>query len=154
MDNKHVTAIPAELKTEAQKHIDAAKENLLPYVQPLTPAERQGLTKMGNINARFMEKSYDLAEANPALVPPYLNMEAFAIDKSDALGLRVLHNSTRQLEEYIADTEMLAGSEAYHASLIFYNYVKGLATQDIPGAKAVYEELKTFFHRTRAKKQE
>jgi hypothetical protein len=37
---------------------------------------------------------------------------------------------------------------------MFYNSVKLLAAQDISGAKAVYEELKKFFHKSRAKSQE
>jgi hypothetical protein len=40
---------------------------------------------------------------------------------------------------------MTAGSEAYQAALVFYKSVKMAAAQDIPGAKAVYEELKTRF---------
>jgi hypothetical protein len=40
---------------------------------------------------------------------------------------------------------MVAGSEAYQSSLIFYNSVKMAARQDIPGAKAIYEELKKRF---------
>jgi hypothetical protein len=51
------------------------------------------------------------------------------------------------LEETVDDTEMTAGSEAYQAALVFYKSVKLAASQDIPGAKAVYEELKTRFPR-------
>ena len=40
---------------------------------------------------------------------------------------------------------MTAGSEAYQAALVFYKSVKMATAQDIPGAKAVYEELKTRF---------
>jgi hypothetical protein len=40
---------------------------------------------------------------------------------------------------------MTAGSEAYQAALVFYKSVKKAAAQDVPGAKTVYEELKTRF---------
>jgi hypothetical protein len=43
------------------------------------------------------------------------------------------------------DTTMVADSEAYQFALIFYNSVKMAARQDIPGAKAFYEELKKRF---------
>jgi hypothetical protein len=153
MNDRHVTAIPAEVLTEVQGHIDNAKSALRPYVLPLTPDERQTLPKMGDKTLSFVEKSYDFAATNPALRPPYLDMTAFAVDKSDATGLRAVFNSARQLDEYISDTEMVAGSEAYQAALVFYNTVKLLASQDVPGARAVYEELKKFFHKTRAKGQ-
>jgi hypothetical protein len=54
-----------------------------------------------------------------------------------------------QLKENIDDTELIAGSEAYQEALMFYNNVKLSAGQDVPGAKAVYEELKKRFHRTK-----
>jgi hypothetical protein len=49
------------------------------------------------------------------------------------------------LEEGISNTQMTAGSEAYQAALTFYNSVKVAALQGIPGAQAVYEELKRRF---------
>jgi hypothetical protein len=49
------------------------------------------------------------------------------------------------LEQGVDDTEMLTGSEAYQAALVFYKAVKMAAAQDVPGAKAVYEEFKTRF---------
>jgi hypothetical protein len=63
----------------------------------------------------------------------------------DAHRLWTLVNSIRQLEENTSDTEMTAGSEAYQAALVFYKSVKMAAAQDVPGAKAVYAELKTRF---------
>ena len=57
----------------------------------------------------------------------------------------MLHNLALQLEEGISGTEMSAGSEAYQAALVFYHSVKLAAVQDVPGAKVVYEELKTRF---------
>jgi hypothetical protein len=40
---------------------------------------------------------------------------------------------------------LLAGSEAYQSSLAFYSYIKLLASQDVPRAKAICEELKKRF---------
>ncbi|MDR2794032.1 MAG: hypothetical protein LBB61_10300, partial [Treponema sp.] len=72
-------------------------------------------------------------------------VDAFGVDFADAHGLWTLLNTVQQLEEAVDDTEMIAGSEAYQAALVFYKSVKMAAAQDIPGAKAVYEELKTRF---------
>jgi hypothetical protein len=154
MNDRHVTAIPAEVLIEVQGHIDSAKRALQPYALALTPDERRQLPKMGDRTLSFVEKAFDFAKVNPALIPPYVDMNAFAIDKSDATGLRALLNSAQQLEEYISDTEMVAGSEAYQAALSIYNTVKLYAAQDVPGARAMYEELKKFFHKSRAKSQD
>ncbi|MDR0375571.1 MAG: hypothetical protein LBH85_07585 [Treponema sp.] len=144
-ENQHSQAIPSTVLAQAQAKIDEAKELLAPYTLALTPAERHGLPKMGEKTIGFVEKAFDFAKQNPNLVPPYLDVDAFGVDFSDAHGLWTLLNSVRQLEEGIDDTEMTAGSEAYQAALVFYHSAKTAAAQDVPGAKAVYEELKTRF---------
>jgi hypothetical protein len=144
-DNRHVQAIPQDILTQAQTKISEVKTLLAPYIVALTPSERHELPKMGEKTISFVEKAYDFARQNPNLVPPYLDMTAFGTDFEDAHGLWTLVNSIRQLEENTSDTEMTAGSEAYQAALVFYKSVKMAAAQDIPGAKAVYEELKTRF---------
>ncbi|MDR2193757.1 MAG: hypothetical protein LBP19_04725 [Treponema sp.] len=147
-DNQHTQTIPSTVLTQAQTKIDEARTLLAPYLLALTPAERQGLPKMGEKTIGFVEKAYDFARQNPNLVPPYLEIDAFGVDFADAHGLWTLLNSVQQLEEGIDDTEMIAGSEAYQAALVFYKSVKMAAAQDVPGAKAVYEELKTRFPKT------
>jgi hypothetical protein len=92
-----------------------------------------------------VEKAFEFAEANPTLCPSFLDMAAFRIDMGDATGLRVVRNDSRQTLELLDDIVLLAGSEAYQASLAFYNYIKLLASQDVPRAKAIYEELKVRF---------
>jgi hypothetical protein len=144
-DNKHIQAIPAGVLTQAQTKINEVAALLTPYIVALTPAERHELPKIGEKTISFVEKAYDFAQQNPKLVPPYLDMAAFGVDFGDAHGLWTLVNSIRQLEENVGDTEMTAGSEAYQAALVFYKSVKMAAAQDIPGAKAVYEELRTRF---------
>jgi hypothetical protein len=144
-DNKHVQAIPQEVLTQAQTKINEVAVLLAPYVIALTPAERHELSKMGEKTISFVEKAYDFAQQNPNLVLPYLDIAAFGVDFGDAHGLWTLVNSIRQLEENAGDTEMVAGSEAYQAALVFYKSVKMAAAQDVPGAKAVYEELRTRF---------
>jgi hypothetical protein len=69
----------------------------------------------------------------------------FDTDMADATGLRVLNTSARQLADNIDDTAMVAGSESYQASLVFYNAVKVAAAQNVPGAKEVYSDLKNRF---------
>jgi hypothetical protein len=144
-ENTHVQAIPLDVLNQTQTKIQEVLTLLAPYLLALTPAERQGMPKMGEKTISFVEKAYDFAQQNPNLVPPYLEMAAFGTDFADAHGLWTLHNLVQQLEEGISDTEMAAGSEAYQTALVFYKSVKMAAGQDIPGAKAVYEELKTRF---------
>jgi len=147
--NKHTHAVPADVLAQAQTKVDELRELLAPYMLALTPAERHELPKMGPKTIGFVKKAYDFAKQNPKLVPQYLDMDVYGADCEDAHGLWTLVNSIRQVEQNAADTEMAAGSEAYQASLLFYNSVKAAAAQNIPGAKAVYLDLRTRFPRGR-----
>jgi hypothetical protein len=73
---------------------------------------------------------------------------------TDAIGLRRMHITAKQLSDNIDDTVMVAGSEAYQASLIFYNAVKVAAAQNIPGAREVYDDLKARFPSIKRKTSE
>ncbi|MDR0706404.1 MAG: hypothetical protein LBF60_00825 [Treponema sp.] len=152
-DNQHTQSIPSTILTQAQAKIDEARVLLAPYLLALTAAERRELPKMGEKTIGFVEKAFDFARQNPNLVSLYIEVDAFGVDFSDAHGLWTLLDSIRQLEEGVDDTEMTAGSvaacwrRAYQSALVFYHSVKAAAAQDAPGAKAVYEELKTRFPR-------
>jgi hypothetical protein len=145
MDNQHSIQIPENIVLQVKSFVQQANDLLLPYVTALTPAERRTLAKMGEKTLSFVEKAHEAATENPNFVPPFLDMAAFDVDFADAHNLWGLHLATNQLHENVDDTTMVAGSEAYQASLIFYNSVKMAARQDIPGAKAIYEELKKRF---------
>jgi hypothetical protein len=154
MENKHLKSIPADVLAQVQSILDQVNSLLLPYVTPLTPHERQEMLKMGEKTLSFVEKAHEFATTNPTLWPSYLDMATFDIDFADARGLWNVLLSTKQLHENVDDTGMIAGSEAYQAALVFYNSVKTAARQDIPGAKAVYEELKKRFPGGRRKTNE
>jgi hypothetical protein len=143
--NEHTQEIPAEALEKAQTKLNDVNTLLSPYELQLTPDERRTMLVMGDKTLGFVEKSYEFAVQNPTLVPTFLNMVDFGIDKADATRLRTLLNTAQQVVEGIADTQMVAGSEAYHAALAFYNSVKVAASQDVYGAKVVYDELKKRF---------
>ena len=145
MDNTHSAAIPADILAQAQTKIEELRALLAPYVTPLTAEARRTIAKMGDKTLAFVEKAHELAAGNPAFVPPFLNMQDFGVDFSDAHSLEPLLVAVEQVRSEIDDTKMLAGSEAYHASLVFYNSVKVAAAQNVPGAKSVYEALRVRF---------
>jgi hypothetical protein len=145
MEDKHAVFIPADILAQVQNLAKQANDLLVPYATPLTPAERRAMAKMGEKTLSFVEKAHEFAKQNPNLVPPFLDMTAFDTDFADAHNLWTVLLVSQQLHENMDDTTMVAGSEAYQAALVFYNSVKMAARQDIPGAKAVYEELKKRF---------
>jgi hypothetical protein len=150
-NDKHTTAIPEVAITQAHGQISAVIQQLQQYTIALTPHERQIMLQMGDKSLAFVEKAHDYAVDNPTLTPSYLDMASFDVDFADAHGLWSLLTLIRQLEEAVEDTVMAAGSEAFHAALAFYHNVQAAAKDDVPGAKAICEDLKTRFPGSRRK---
>jgi hypothetical protein len=86
-NNKHTTAIPETVITQACGQILAVIQQLAPHTIALTPHERQTMLKMGNKSLAFVEKARDYAHNNTSLTPSYLDMTAFDVDFQDAHGL-------------------------------------------------------------------
>jgi hypothetical protein len=61
-ENSHVQAIPQDILTQAQAKIQEVLTLLTSYLLALTPAERQGMPKMGGKIISFVEKAYDFAK--------------------------------------------------------------------------------------------
>lgn len=154
MNNIHNSSIPQTVLDEIKQKLSEASDLLKPYVNPLTPAERTELAKLGDKTLAFVEKTKTHSTDNPQLCPAYFSSEEFTIDYNDYQNLRPIANMMEQILHNVEDTMMVAGSEAYVASLSFYNSVKDAAKRDIPGAKAVSDDLKERFPQKRGKQAE
>lgn len=152
MNNTHNQSIPQTELDEIKLSINRALTLLKPYALTLTPTERAEMAKLGDKTLAFVDKTNAYSQANPLLCPPYFSQAELAIDFADYQSLRPLAVLVEQVLHSIEDTMMVAGSEAYVASLSFYNSTKDAAKRDIPGAKAVYDDLKARFPQKRAKK--
>lgn len=125
--------------------IQVINEKLLPVLITMTPNERRELAKMGEKTLSFVNKSVEYMKGYPNLVPKYVHVDAANIDLQATQTLLTINNQFTIFEEMTSDSSMLSGSEAYGSALSFYNSVKLQAKENVPGAKAVYEDLKTRF---------
>ncbi|PZX15919.1 hypothetical protein LX69_02113 [Breznakibacter xylanolyticus] len=151
--NLHAQQIPAQTLTEVQRKLTEVTTLLRPYMASLTVADRQVLPKMGEKTLAFVTKAREYAGQQPELLPAYINKADFDIDVADAVNLIALKSQIDQMASLIDDTMLLAGSEAYTASLAFYNSVKQAARQNVPGAKVIHDDLSARFA-TRSRKVE
>ena len=92
-----------------------------------------------------MDKELELAQKNPKLVPPYVNVDELRRDYELSMQLRDILNAVRQLYEKLDDTTLASGSEAYLASLSFYNSAKNASKMNVPGTDTVVRELSKRF---------
>jgi hypothetical protein len=97
---------------------------------------------MGDKTFSFVEKSCNYAAQNSTLVPPYMDVKAFQKDLNLVHELISLKSTTRQALDFLEEIRTGAGCNAYMHARAFYHTVKNAAMQKVPGAKAIYEELK------------
>ena len=119
--------------------------NSLTMLIGLTVEERQSIPKIAENNLNFVLDCKTLMANNPTLVPAYMNTAELVKDITLFQQLDELESLTSQLYEKIRDTHMLAGSEAYITCLAFYRMVEAAAMAGVPGADAVYDQLKVRF---------
>ncbi len=139
-----LTIPPADLQ-KALDHFQQGAAVLRPYLQALTPEQRQTMLKMADKTVAFVTKTRDYAQQNPAFVPTFVDMPDFT---QDVEALDALTPVQQLLAGLALDTEstlMLAGSDAYATALVLYQNIKYLAKNNQPGAQAAYDDLSQRF---------
>jgi hypothetical protein len=150
--NLHTEAYSAEDLAELTQLLTRVAEIVKPRAIPRTPDERRHMLILGPKSLSFVQRTLEHAINNPQIRPPFVDMEDFKADVADAVGLRAIRTLLQQLLDYVTDTEMVASSESYRSGLFVYSTSKVAAAQDVPGAKAIYNDLKTRFPRSRRAK--
>jgi hypothetical protein len=150
MFNKISFTIPDAVITDVTEKLTAIDNALRPYMIALTPAERQEIPKMGDGTFPFVQKCLSYCQSNPEFSPPFINFEELLSDMKVYEQLIPLYRIVFQLENKLNDTSMEAGAESYMSALAYYNSVKLAAKSDVPGAKAIYEDLKKRFAKEKA----
>jgi len=144
MENQISITISEEAVANINKAIATINENL-PDLINLTVDDRHQLPKMGDKTIAFVNKSFEYASQNPTIVPSFLDLTEFAKDTAVVTSLKRILMPLEQLNEKLSDTNLLAGSEAYMAALVFYTAVKGAAKAGQPGMKNIYDDLQSRF---------
>jgi len=154
IENRVSIVFPAEVKAAVLQKLTEVDDLLKPYLIALQPTERKALPKMGDGSAPFVGKALGYAKTAPQFAPAYLNVSELEIDYNAVLDLTEFQHFSSKLNMMLSDTMVLSGSEAYVASLSYYNSVKNAAKMNVPGARAIYEDLKKRFENQGPGKQD
>lgn len=122
------------------------KAVLKPYLVTLTAVERQELPRMSDGIAPFVHRALEYAQTHTGFVPTYVNIKALKADLEVVDLLAQIFRPLEQLYFDVNDTMTLSGSEAYVASLAFYHSVKQAEKLNVPGSKAIAEDLGALLH--------
>ncbi len=156
MSTRNVISISLTPEEQAQikQALDTLSALLKPHLMALTPAQRQALPKMGENRVTFVNKVVDYGASNPQFVPAFMDVPELRRDYEAVEQLTPFLRTIHQLESNLSDTVMMAGSEAYTASLQYYNSVKMAASMNIPGAKTIQDDLGKEFEVLRPAKEQ
>lgn len=146
--------LPVEKMEEAKQLYSQANAIIAPYLVSLTNDQKAGLPKMGERSIPFVTKGAEYLSIPTTPAPPYIEPAELNVDLNAYETLRQIRQVVAPTLEMLDDTMLLCGSEAYVAVLAFYNYLKGAAKMNVPGAKTIYEDLSSRFPGRTAKKDE
>ena len=119
--------IDATLSPEDQAAVLAAIatiEEKLPFLVDISPEERISLPKMGDKSRAFVSKAAEVATQNPDFLPRSFDVDEMRRDVALFEALQPIALGLTQLQELVDDTLLSAGSEAYTAALVVYNYAR------------------------------
>ena len=117
----------------------------MPFLTKLSNGDREGLQMMNDGRKPFVEKCLDFASRNADLRAEENIVTEGDKDLKLFSFLQSVEIELAQLLEMIHDTRQLAGSEAYEAGLIIYRKAKFNESIDVPGSKAIVDELSKLF---------
>jgi len=138
---------------EINKAIATLKAKLMPALKAVKSEEKSELPKMGDKTYSFVTKALEYCEANPELVPPFLDTDEFKRDLKSIEMLRSFYSPIEQVAEMLSDSMTLAGSDAYSAALMFYGSVKSAKKSNVAKAGTIFDDLSSKFPGKKAVKK-
>ncbi|MBL7732289.1 MAG: hypothetical protein JNM88_14015 [Chitinophagaceae bacterium] len=133
--------IPEDTLKKVKENLVEIIALLTPYLIGLSVEERQNVLKMGDKTIPFVQKVSDYCKLNPDFVPNFLDVNEMQKDLMAASQLDELLKMVNSLRGNLDDTVMLCGSEAYTASLFYYNSVVYAARKNNPSARPIAYDL-------------
>lgn len=131
--------------TPISTQLNALQTALNPHSINLTPAEIMGMFKMNEQRQSLGIRCLQIAEGNANLLPPFLNLADAKKDLERFTNLYAIQSKLEGLLAGVTDARMASGSEVMLFVRAFYKSLEAASEQNIPGAKAYYDELKAYF---------
>jgi hypothetical protein len=123
----------------------------LPFLEGLTPLEKQRLMPLGIKAQTFVGQAMDAAERHSNIVPQFLDVDAARRSLALFMALNPILQELNELQELVECTQMLAGSEAYAAARLVYRSLKAVGKGG--GLNSVVTELAQQFRSSRRRSQ-
>ncbi len=151
MSNLISVEIPEPVLQSVRAHLAAINAELNPYLPDISPDMLDGMPRMADGREPFVGKALDFSATNPQFNPPYLDVAELRKDLQAYRDLTPIYYELEQITNRVKVAYIAAGSEAYVASLTFYNTVKQAVKVGLASAKPILDALRVLFERNKPK---
>lgn len=141
------TEIPADVTSKVLANIKECHELLKPYLTPLTKEDKRGVPKMGTRTMEFVYKVIEYAQSHPQFSPAGVTAADMDIDRKGREDVSRIIKAVIAFYDELDDTHVKAGSEFYKTALEYFDSVKRAAERNIPGAKAIVDDIDIYFRK-------
>ena len=145
MPDNRVSATLSEADQQAVLAAINTIRQKLPFLIDLTPEQRRSLPKMGDKSRAFVGKALAIAQHNSNFLPRSFSVEEMERDVGLIESLQPIMVSLTRLFEQLEDTFTEAGSEAYSAALVVYQY--GRTSSDGESLESLLDDMAQRFAR-------
>jgi hypothetical protein len=118
---------------------------ILPEGVALRPSDRQKLLKLGRKTTQFVQRTIEITQQNPDMVPVYIDRPSMETSYHIYNQMLTIIASVEQLERKVTDIMLVSGNIANTSSISCYHAIKNASKDNVPGAQPVYDALKIRF---------
>ena len=110
-------------------------------------SDRNRLKGAGIRRYGFIEATHDIAAENMEYAPGFFDIAALSEAIRQIEAQRLMLIETQKLAKMISDGLLISGDNGYSLALVYYNAVReaSRSSANMPGAKAIFNRLRTFF---------
>lgn len=145
MDNRLAIEITDTVKKDVTDKADEIKVLIEPFETEIAKDDLKSLSQIADGRLPFVEKCSDYAVSDPEHVPAIVDVAEFQKDLDAYKDLREMVRPLRQILSILETSMAVAGSEAWAAARAYYKMVQLNAKMGVPGAQAVYDDLRVLF---------
>jgi hypothetical protein len=111
----------------------------------LSPEERQRFGRVADGTEPWLGKVNGHMTQSPKFNPEFIDIPEFTRDLASRVSINSRLARVNNINTLLQDTNVLLGADLYHGSIAYYRNIKLLSKQNVPGAKAIYDDLSMQF---------
>ena len=142
-----------EASLEATRLQIRAIGDSMPFLLGLTEEEQKSLNTIRIANRNFVERVTEVMPNNTDLLPVHLDFNEIVQDFLLFQQLEKIQVELNQITVKVHHSRLRAGAEAYAKARAVYKYIKVAYELGVPGAEAIYKNLKERYQENGKRKE-